>query len=164
MGINSNGCDYLIKDELRKKARPKQIHINYLKKYFHRGQEGQAIESKSVSQEIEIASSQMQHKSSVKRGQRKKKRTRKSQGMENESTTSSSRDNSPVRIEEFEKSSKESEPEVTTREALVWNPQINEASIKPKTAKRRAKSKKVPEPTGLAITRSGRVSKPVTKQ
>ena len=81
----------------------------------------------------------MQDKSSAKRGQREKKITRKSQGEENESTMSSSRDNSPVRIEEFEESSKESEQEPT-------------------------KSKKVPEPTGLTITRSGIVSKPVTKQ
>ena len=45
VGKNSIVCDYLIKDELRKKARPKKIHINNLKKYFHRGQEGQTIES-----------------------------------------------------------------------------------------------------------------------
>ena len=161
VGKNSNGCDYLIKDELRKKARPKQIHINNLKKYFHRGQEGQIIEFKPVSQEIEIAPSQMQKKSNARKG---KKRTQKSQREENESTTSSDRDNSPVRIDEFEESSKESEPEAPTREALVWKPQINETNNKLKTAQRRVKSKKMPESTGPTVTRSGRVSRPVAKK
>ena len=52
--------------------------------------------------------SQTQKKSIARRG---KKRTQKSQREENESTASSDRDNSPVRIDEFEESSKESKPE-----------------------------------------------------
>jgi hypothetical protein len=38
MGKNSNGVDYFIKLAGHPKAKIKQIHINRLKTYFHRGQ------------------------------------------------------------------------------------------------------------------------------
>ena len=107
------------------------------------------------------------------------------EGEEDDKSSATSRETSPVRSSETEESSKESEPEKVPKKGIFWRPKTNlakskeptdataidaaeESGIKPalKTVPNRNKRNKESkvEANQPKVTRSGKISRPVHKQ
>ena len=111
VGKNTNGCDYVIRDERKKTAGAKQIHVNNIKKYFHRGQLELDYPNRPASQETPRKVLPRLPNRAQRNGKNAETQVKEIMEGEEDESSATSRETSPVRSSETEESSKESEPE-----------------------------------------------------
>ena len=120
VGKNTNGCDYLIREERKKTARAKQIHVNNIKKYFHRGQLELDNPNRPASQETPRKVLPRLPNRAQRNGTNAETQENEiMEGEEDDKSSATSRETSPVRSSETEESSKESEPEKVPKKRYI---------------------------------------------